>query len=159
MSEALSNVKLRIHQDIVLNTSSVLDGPAVLILPAQTRYETPGGGTATSTERRIRFTPEIPGPRIDEARPEWRIPVDLAIAARPELADALAWRTPGDIRAEMARAIPSTRASRTSSARASGCSGAASGCSPTGSRACRAAGRASRPSRSPRSSSRTAGST
>jgi len=106
MRDALSRVKLRIHQDIVLNTSSLLDGRTVLILPAQTRYETPGGGTATSTERRIRFTPEIEGPRIAEAWPEWRIPVGVAIAARPALARAIAWAGTAEIRAEMARAMP-----------------------------------------------------
>ena len=83
MREALGRVKLRIHQDIVLNTSSLLAGQTVLILPAQTRYETPGGGTATSTERRIRFTPEIAGPRIAEARPEWQIPLQFAAALKP----------------------------------------------------------------------------
>ena len=46
MSEALSRVKVRIHQDIVLNSSALLPGRTVLLLPAQTRYETPGGGTA-----------------------------------------------------------------------------------------------------------------
>ena len=106
MGEALSRLKLRIHQDIVLNTSALLPGRAVLLLPAQTRYETPGGGTATSTERRIRFTPEIEGPRIAEARPEWRIPVDVAIAARPALARCFPWRGTADIRAEMTRAMP-----------------------------------------------------
>jgi molybdopterin-dependent oxidoreductase alpha subunit len=106
MREALRRVSLRIHQDIVLNTSSLLEGPAVLLLPAQTRYETPGGGTATSTERRIRFTPEIAGPRIAEARPEWEIPVRVALAARPGLASCFAWRGTADIRAEMARAMP-----------------------------------------------------
>jgi len=106
MSEALSRVGLRIHQDIVLNTSALLPGRVVLLLPAQTRYETPGGGTATSTERRIRFTPEIPGPRIAEARPEWRIPVEIALAARPALAASFPWRGTADIRAEMARAMP-----------------------------------------------------
>jgi molybdopterin-dependent oxidoreductase alpha subunit len=106
MAAALSRVRLRVHQDIVLNTSSLLEGPVVLILPAQTRYETPGGGTATSTERRIRFSPEIEGPRITEARPEWRIPVGVAIAARPELARLLEWSGPAAIRAEMARAMP-----------------------------------------------------
>jgi len=106
MQEALSKVKLRVHQDIVLNTSALLPGQIVVLLPAQTRYETPGGGTATSTERRIRFTPEIVGPRIREARPEWQIPVQVALAARPELARAFAWNgTPG-IRAEMAKAMP-----------------------------------------------------
>ncbi len=106
MGDALSRVRLRIHQDIVLNSSSLLPGRTVLLLPAQTRYETPGGGTATSTERRIRFSPEIAGPRIAEARPEWEIPVRVAIAARPALAQRLAWRGTADIRREMARTMP-----------------------------------------------------
>lgn len=106
MLEALQRVKVRVHQDIVLNTSSLLPGRCVLILPAQTRYETPGGGTATNTERRIRFSPEIEGPRISEARPEWRIPVQAALALRPDLADAFPWNGTPDIRREMARAMP-----------------------------------------------------
>lgn len=106
MDAALSRVPLRIHQDIVFNTSSLLPGAAVLLLPAQTRYETPGGGTATSTERRIRFTPEIAGPRIAEARPEWEIPVRVALAARPALAASFPWTGPADIRREMAEAMP-----------------------------------------------------
>ena len=106
MNEALSRVKLRIHQDIVLNTSSLLPGEMVLLLPAETRYETAGGGTATSTERRIRFTPEVPGPRIAGARPEWKIPVEIALAARPALARSFPWRGTADIRTEMAKAMP-----------------------------------------------------
>jgi predicted molibdopterin-dependent oxidoreductase YjgC len=106
MNRALTRVRLRIHQDIVLNTSSLLDGDAVLLLPAQTRYETPGGGTSTSTERRIRFSPEIPGPRIAAARPEWEIPVRVAVAARPDLGRRLAWKGAADIRREMAAAMP-----------------------------------------------------
>ena len=106
MLEALSRVGLRVHQDISLNTSSLLEGRTVILLPAQTRYETAGGGTATSTERRIRFSPEIPGPRIGEARPEWKIPAMIAVAARPELERLLAWSGPADIRREMAQAMP-----------------------------------------------------
>jgi len=106
MREAIERVKIRVHQDIVLNTSSLLPGRCVLILPAETRYESAGGGTATNTERRIRFTPEIPGPRIAEARAEWRIPVEMACAARPELATYLAWKGTAEIREEMARTMP-----------------------------------------------------
>ena len=106
MGEALSRVRLRIHQDIVLNSSSLLPGATVLLLPAQTRYETPGGGTSTSTERRIRFSPEIPGPRIAAARPEWEIPVRVAAAARPDLERHLAWRGTAEIRREMEQAMP-----------------------------------------------------
>jgi molybdopterin-dependent oxidoreductase alpha subunit len=106
MSDALSRVRLRIHQDIVLNSSSLLPGATVLLLPAQTRYETPGGGTSTSTERRIRFSPEIPGPRIAAARPEWEIPARVAVAARPALAPRFPWRGTAEIRREMEQAMP-----------------------------------------------------
>jgi molybdopterin-dependent oxidoreductase alpha subunit len=106
MAEALARPRLRIHQDIVLNTSSLLAGRTVLILPAETRYETAGGGTATSTERRIRFTPEVPGPRIPEARAEWQIPVRVAVAARPDLAPHLPWKGTAEIRGEMVEAMP-----------------------------------------------------
>lgn len=88
VGRALRNVPVRIHQDIMLNTSMLAD-PAekVLLLPAQTRYEQRGGGTATSTERRIRFTPEIPhaAKRIAEAKPEWEI---LSLVAQHALSDA-----------------------------------------------------------------------
>ena len=106
MAEALSRVRLRVHQDIVLNTSSLLPGPTVILLPAETRYETAGGGTATSTERRIRFSPEVHGTRLAEAHAEWRIPVEVALATLPDLASALAWQGTPDIRREMARAMP-----------------------------------------------------
>ena len=36
-----------------------LDPGDVLVLPATTRYEIPGGVTETSTERRVIFSPEI----------------------------------------------------------------------------------------------------
>ena len=39
-----------------------------LILPARTRYETRGGGTETTTEREIIFSPEIQGPRPGQAQ-------------------------------------------------------------------------------------------
>ena len=82
--EALERVPLRIHQDIILNSSMLADPlESVLLFPAQTRYEQKGGGTITSTERRIRFSPEIEGPRIGEARSEWQILVDLARASVP----------------------------------------------------------------------------
>jgi molybdopterin-dependent oxidoreductase alpha subunit len=104
---ALANVKLRIHQDIVLNTSTLLEAEeAVLVLPAQTRYEQRSGGTSTSTERRIRFTPEIPGPRLAEAKPEWEIPCLIGRALKPERPDLFGYRDTAEIRAEMGRLIP-----------------------------------------------------
>jgi molybdopterin-dependent oxidoreductase alpha subunit len=106
--EALERVPLRIHQDIVLNSSMFAEPKdAVLLFPAQTRYEQKGGGTITSTERRIRFSPEIPGPRIGEARSEWEIMVDLAQhILPPEKQKFLAFRNAEDIRAEMNNVIP-----------------------------------------------------
>ena len=42
--------KVRIHQDIVLNTSTLVDAQElVLVLPAQTRYESGGTSTSLST--------------------------------------------------------------------------------------------------------------
>src|SRR5215470_12091245 len=76
---ALGRIKLRIHQDIVTNPTMLVDpADTVVLLPARTRYEQRGGGTETSTERRIIFSPEIPGPRPGEARDEWEIPLLVA---------------------------------------------------------------------------------
>ncbi|MGH7895598.1 MAG: molybdopterin oxidoreductase family protein, partial [Candidatus Binatia bacterium] len=104
---ALARVPLRIHQDIVLNSSTLVEADRVLVLPAATRYEQRGGGTTTTTERRVRFTPEIPGRRIGEARAEWEILA--AIGARaldgPRRA-ALAFTDAQAIRDEMERVMP-----------------------------------------------------
>jgi anaerobic selenocysteine-containing dehydrogenase len=78
----------------------------VVLLPAATRYEIPGGVTETSTERRVIFSPEVPGPRIGQARPEWQVFVELARRVRPELADRLHYQGTAAIRADIARAIP-----------------------------------------------------
>jgi molybdopterin-dependent oxidoreductase alpha subunit len=88
---ALKQVPLRIYMDIVCSKQMFLDpADTVLLLPATTRYEIPGGVTETSTERRIIFSPEIPGPRIGEARPEWQVFMELAqkvCATRTEPSD------------------------------------------------------------------------
>ena len=78
----------------------------VLLFPAATRYETPGGVTETSTERRIIFSPEIPGRRIGSARPEWEVFGEVAARARPEAAEKIRFRSTPEIREEIARAIP-----------------------------------------------------
>ncbi|MFQ5552368.1 MAG: FdhF/YdeP family oxidoreductase [Thermoplasmata archaeon] len=105
--EALERVPVRVHQDIVLTSQMLVEpGERVLLLPAATRYEQRGGGTETSTERRIYFSPEIPGPRLGEARTEWEILLDLAARVRPEQGDVLRVDDPADIRAEIAKAVP-----------------------------------------------------
>lgn len=107
---SLANIRLRVHQDIVINTSALVEPDAedgeVLILPAQTRYEQRGGGTSTSTERRIRFTPEIPGRRIGEAKPEWEIPALIGRALKPDRPDLFAFPESIDVRREMGRVMP-----------------------------------------------------
>jgi molybdopterin-dependent oxidoreductase alpha subunit len=107
---ALARVPCRLHQDLVVNSAMLApppEGGFVLLLPAATRYEQAGGGTITSTERRIRFSPEIPGPRIGEARAEWEIFQRIARAALPAgLAAALDFRDAAAIRAEMDRVMP-----------------------------------------------------
>ncbi|HLY32208.1 MAG TPA: FdhF/YdeP family oxidoreductase [Ktedonobacterales bacterium] len=105
--EALDKVPLRVHQDIYVTTQMLVDpAETVILLPAQTRYEQRGGGTETSTERRIIFSPEIPGPRIGEARCEWEIYQELAARVRPELREKVTFADAQAIRDEIARANP-----------------------------------------------------
>ncbi|HWG92530.1 MAG TPA: molybdopterin-dependent oxidoreductase, partial [Candidatus Thermoplasmatota archaeon] len=107
VKEALRKVRVRIHQDIVLNTSTLAEpGEMVLVLPAQTRYEQRTGGTSTSTERRIRFTPEIPGRRIGEAKPEWEIPALIGARLKPGYERFFNYPDTKAIREEMAKAMP-----------------------------------------------------
>jgi len=104
---ALEKVPLRVHMDIVLSPQMFVGaGEHTLLLPAATRYETPGGVTQTSTERRVIFSPEIPGRRIGEARSEWEVFPDLARRVKPEYAAALDFPDTASVRAEIARIVP-----------------------------------------------------
>lgn len=105
--EALSRLKLRVHIDIVLSSQMLApcDGD-VILLPAQTRYEMVGGVTETSTERRIIFSPEVEGPRIGEAWPEWKIFTELAAHVRPDLARNILYTGTPQIREDIERAVP-----------------------------------------------------
>jgi predicted molibdopterin-dependent oxidoreductase YjgC len=104
---ALQRPRLRVHQDIVLSSSMLVDGDGdVLLLPATTRYESPGGGTETSTERRIIFSPEIPGRRIGSAKPEWWVFGETMARAFPSRANFIRFDGADDIRREIARAVP-----------------------------------------------------
>lgn len=104
---ALAQIPLRLHSDIVL-TSQMLVEPAetVYLLPARTRYEQEGGGTETTTERRVVFSPEIPGHRIGAAETEWRSLLALARAARPEHYERVHFADSAAIRAEIERVVP-----------------------------------------------------
>lgn len=107
VKRCLENIDVRVHQDIIFNTSTLVDAKeAVIVLPAMTRYEQKGGGTSTSTERMVYFSPEIKGPRIEEARCEWEIYVDLAKRVKPEESDLINFTSAAEIREEIAIAAP-----------------------------------------------------
>jgi molybdopterin-dependent oxidoreductase alpha subunit len=104
---ALARIPLRVHMDIVLSSQMLADpAEAVLLLPAATRYEIVGGVTETTTERRVVLSPEIPGPRVGEARGEWEVMLDLARRARPGLAARLTYSGTPELREEIARVVP-----------------------------------------------------
>jgi|tagenome__1003787_1003787.scaffolds.fasta_scaffold20969648_2 molybdopterin-dependent oxidoreductase alpha subunit len=104
---ALARTPLRVHQDILVSHQMFVDpGETVVLLPAATRYEQQGGGTSTTTERRVAFSPEIPGPRVGEARSEWEIFAETARRVRPELAETFGCATAQDIRTEIAGVVP-----------------------------------------------------
>lgn len=107
VEEALKRVPLRVHMDIVLAKQMLLEpSDTVVLLPATTRYEIPGGVTETSTERRVIFSPEIPGSRIGETRPEYSVFTELARRVRPDLADQLHFDGTAAIRQEIALVNP-----------------------------------------------------
>jgi predicted molibdopterin-dependent oxidoreductase YjgC len=106
VAEALQRVPLRVHQDIILTDQALLDaGEETILLPAQTRYEQEGGGTETTTERRIAFSPQIPR-QVGEARAEWQIVRDVTARAFPEREPLLGCRSGQEIREEIARIVP-----------------------------------------------------
>jgi molybdopterin-dependent oxidoreductase alpha subunit len=106
--QAMKNIKLRIHQDICVSSNMLIEpADTVLLLPTRTRYEQRAGGVETSTERRVIYSPEIPGPRLPETRDEWEIPVLAARRADPEnAAKIFPWRDTQDIRDEIERVCP-----------------------------------------------------
>ena len=107
VAQALGRLETRLHQDVVLS-SMMLVPPAdvVVLLPATTRYESPGGGTETSTERRIIFSPEVAGRRVGSAKPEWEVFGEVAARVRPDLADKVRFGSAQAIRDEIGRAVP-----------------------------------------------------
>jgi molybdopterin-dependent oxidoreductase alpha subunit len=104
----LTRPRVRVHQDIVLNTSTLVDASELMVvLPAQTRYES--GGTSTSTERRVRYSPAIEDPdgvRVPEARAEWEIPARIGRALRPAQPSLFPYRSTADVRMEMGALMP-----------------------------------------------------
>ena len=102
---AMAAVPLRIHQDIVISSQMLVPGEDVILLPVATRYEQEGGGTETTTERRIVFSPEIPR-QVGEARSEWRLFADVVRRTQPELKGAFDWLDNQALRQEIADVVP-----------------------------------------------------
>ncbi|MBI2819904.1 MAG: FdhF/YdeP family oxidoreductase, partial [Acidobacteria bacterium] len=106
-AKALGSVDTRIHQDVVLSSMMLLPPKETVILfPATTRYESPGGGTETSTERRIIFSPEVPGRRIGSAKPEWEVFGEVASRVCPDLKAQVRFGSSQQIRDEIGKTIP-----------------------------------------------------
>jgi predicted molibdopterin-dependent oxidoreductase YjgC len=76
-----------------------------------------GGGTETSTERRIIFSPEIPGRRVGSARPEWSVFGEAMARTHPDRAGQIRFDSAASIRAEIARAVPLYKGIETMSAK------------------------------------------
>lgn len=105
VAAALERIPLRVHSDIVVSRQMLVDGDDVVLLPVATRYEQEGGGTETTTERRIVYSPRVVDPP-GEARSEWRLFAEVARRVRPELSGAFAWPSGRDLRAEIAEVVP-----------------------------------------------------
>ena len=104
---AMETIPLRVHHDIVLSSQMFVEpADTVLILPALTRYEIPGGVTETSTERRVIFSPCIEGGPVPQARSEADVVLELARRVRPDRAEQLRPETTAEVRAEIAKVIP-----------------------------------------------------
>ncbi|MCZ6596800.1 MAG: molybdopterin-dependent oxidoreductase [Planctomycetota bacterium] len=110
IAAGLAKIRLRIHTDIVATTQMFVEpADTVYVLPARTRYEQKGGGTETTTERRVIFSPHIPGHDVGEARSEWEMLLDFARAVRPEAYDKVHFESGAAIRADIERAVPAYR--------------------------------------------------
>lgn len=105
VSSALATVGLRVHLDVVATSQMLVEGEDVLVLPVRTRYEQEGGGTETSTERRIIFSPEIPR-TVGTAKSEWRLWGEIAGKVAPAHAASFSWRDNQHLREEIAQVVP-----------------------------------------------------
>lgn len=107
VAEALSRVTVRIHQNLVLNPSVLAEGAeVVLVLPVKTRYEQRGGGTLTTNERKICFTPEIPGRSVGDSLAAWEIPTIIGRRSMPNGELLFPFNDCQSVREEMARVVP-----------------------------------------------------
>ncbi len=106
VAAAMARVPLRVHQDILLSDQVFLEpNEEVILLPAKTRYEQDGGGTQTSSERRVIFSPQLPR-QVGEARAEWLTLRQLAEAVDAGRATSFGCASGAAIRSEIAAIVP-----------------------------------------------------
>ena len=91
-----------------LSSQMLVDpGEAVLLLPATTRYEVPGGVTETTTERRVDAQPRDPGTAHRRGPPGVGVSsTELAARVRPQLAERVRFDGTPEIREEISRIVP-----------------------------------------------------
>lgn len=110
VERALARIPLRVHTDIVMTNQMLVEPEAddgvVYVFPSRTRYEQEGGGTETSTERRVIFSPFVPGNDCAEARSEWEMLLSLAKAVDPGRYPLVHFDDAAAIRRDIARANP-----------------------------------------------------
>jgi anaerobic selenocysteine-containing dehydrogenase len=107
VTKALERIGLRVHIGATLDPSMLVPpGDITLILPSRTRHETAEGTTTTSVERRVRFSPPIPGQRASEAKAEWQIPALIARSIDLANEDRFPWKDAKEVRADIEREVP-----------------------------------------------------
>jgi predicted molibdopterin-dependent oxidoreductase YjgC len=109
VTRAMSNIPIRVQQDTVLTKQALIDPKQqVLLLPAKNCHEQVDGGTQTTAERRVIFSPHIHGSHegSGEAKEPWLILRELAATVSPELAHLLHCETGRALREEIARVNP-----------------------------------------------------
>ena len=110
VEQSLERVRLRVHQDIFLldpDAGRQRDRRAPARRDPLRTART--GGTETTTERRVAFSPQVASHRVGEALSEWEIFVDLAgRRVDPETpADLVQFESGQQIRDEIATVVPS----------------------------------------------------
>ena len=103
----LAPVGMRVHQAHFLDPSMLMDSQEfTLVLPMQSRYEQLGGATVTSVDRWIRFSPEVRGHPVGEARPDWQIPAEVVARSGDTFSDHWAWPQASAVRGVMDGLLP-----------------------------------------------------
>ena len=103
----LAPVPVRVHQAHFLDPSMLMDSQEfTLLLPMQSRYEQRGGATVTSVDRWLRFSPEVRGHPVGEARPDWQIPAEVMARSGDLFSDQWAWPGASAVRGAMNEALP-----------------------------------------------------